>query len=60
MTLTLTTEIRRDARRYFRWARINMRDALKARKAGDYDTYHRLRATAGWFLEYRHKLLSAA
>ena len=53
------TETRIDARNYFCWARAKLRLAIKARKAGDYDTYRSLRYRAAWFLEYRRKLLEA-
>lgn len=50
-------ETSRDARLYFGWAREKLRNAVKARKAGDYYNYRRLRWDAAWLLEYRHKLL---
>ena len=58
--MTPANEARRDARLYFHWACAKLRLAIKARKAGDYDTYRSLRWEASWFLEYRHKLLEIA
>ena len=57
--MTPAAEVRIDAHNYFRWARAKMRLAVKARKAGDHDTYRSLRWRAAWFLEYRRKLLGA-
>ena len=57
--MTPAAEARIDARNYFHWARANLRLAIKARKAGDHDTYRSLRYAAAWFLEYRRKLLEA-
>ena len=55
--MTPANEARIDARNYFRWACANLRLAIKARKAGDHDTYRSLRWKASWVLEYRRKLL---
>lgn len=58
--MSAIVEARRDARLYFRCARLKMREAIKARKAGDYYNYRRLRWDARWLLEYRHTFLEAA
>lgn len=58
--MSAIVEARRDARLYFHCAREKMREAIKARKAGDYYNYCRLRWAAAWLLEYRHKFLEAA